>query len=430
MTADISGATIAPVQVAKGASAPVRSRAPAEGSSPGPGPVSFQSLLGALGFSSASLAGQDTASGKGSDEMPTLAPGIEPAIAPAIVPEAESVADTASVAAWSLLLVPNQAFAQLAPLSPDAGSAAGVPVGSALRAPVGGAPARGPLDGDSLPDDATHLSSEPADESVATPGRKAASWLLAHDGAEAGIADSKIVGSPRDFLARVEAARVASEADAGASRARAVGSGPMQPSIAVPVDAEGSGLRAYAAQRPAERFSQRSVAAAVAAAGGATPGPEGMSPGTSHGASPVYAPGAATPVPAAALAEKVHHWVARGVQNAQLQLDAFGGGSVDVSISVMGHDTIVDFRTDNAQARSMLLEAMPQLKQMLESEGLVFTGGFVGASGQRGAGSQRRDGSGQEGRDAAVRTGRVMPAGTAPADRSPGASGASIDLFV
>ena len=155
-----------------------------------------------------------------------------------------------------------------------------------------------------------------------------------------------------------------------------------------------------------------------------------MSPGTSHGASPVYSPGAATPVPATAVAEKLHHWVTRGVQNAQLQLDAFGGGSVNVSISVMGQETIVDFRTDHAQARSLLLEAMPQLKEMLEREGLVFSGGFVGESGQKGTGSQRREEGRQDGRVASARIGHVLAAGMAPSGRMPGTTGASIDLFV
>ena len=97
----------------------------------------------------------------------------------------------------------------------------------------------------------------------------------------------------------------------------------------------------------------------------------------------------------------------------------------------MGQETIVDFRTDNAQARSLLLDAMPQLKEMLEREGLVFSGGFVGESGQRGAGSQRRDENRHDGRDGTIRTGHQgMAAGMASSGRLPGATGATIDLFV
>ena len=113
--------------------------------------------------------------------------------------------------------------------------------------------------------------------------------------------------------------------------------------------------------------------------------------GTSHGASAVYAPGAMTPAPATAMAEKMHYWVSRGVQSAELQLDAFAGGTVDVSIAVKGDEAIVEFRTDQPQARQLLLDAMPQLKELLASEGLMLSGGFVGGSAQQGASSQRSD---------------------------------------
>ncbi len=425
MTVATSANTITPTQVPKGANTHARPRQPSDAQAPESGAASFQSLLGAIGFS------LDGSAGAALDDVPVQEPGSDAQL----VLRADAGPDVSRMPAWSDLSLPLQTPAPTSDGLDVAGST-GVLFGARPPAPFGDAtvplaPARDGLAGTVDLADATELAPEAAESPLSPSKSKAAPWLSAPGGAEAGMPDHKTVGSPRDFMARVEAARVASEADNGTSQFRsasAAGNATAQPLIAAQVDAEGSGLRAYAARRPAERFGQRSVAAAAA---GTTAGTEGVSPGTSHGASPVYSPGAATPVPATAVAEKLHHWVSRGVQNAQLQLDSFGGGSVDVNISVMGQETIVDFRTDNAQARSLLLDAMPQLKEMLEREGLVFSGGFVGESGQRGAGSQRRDENRHDGRDVTIRTGHQgMAAGMASSGRLPGATGATIDLFV
>lgn len=118
----------------------------------------------------------------------------------------------------------------------------------------------------------------------------------------------------------------------------------------------------------------------------------------SGGAASIYAtnasgvPGAGAtpdaPFPAGAssdVAHKVHYWVTRGAQNAELQLEAFGGGAVDVSISVRGNEAQVEFRSDQPDARRLLQDAMPQLRDLLRSEGLELAGGFVGGSAHRDA---------------------------------------------
>ena len=188
-----------------------------------------------------------------------------------------------------------------------------------------------------------------------------------------------------------------------------------------------AGLRAGPGARTHERGAARTLPSEVTGAGfvpwsDATPG--SSAPQT---ASPVFAPTAAAAVLPAALAQKMHYWVAGGVQSAELQLDAFGGGSVDVRIAVKGDEAFVEFRSDQAQARKLLLDAMPQLKELLAGEGLMLSGGFVGHSAQDPAAGSR------PGRPAGVRTASVpvqevpaLPA--APAQRL--SAGQAVDLFV
>ncbi len=471
MNASVGGGALALFQVARGAAAQARCLLQAEGAESEPGAMTFQSLLEAIGVSVAELPGPATES--------AFEPGLvsappERVFGPVALESAAPTAglEQAQASASPGLLIANQASVPApliaatgsspAPLISTVGSSPGPaiaaadlsPVSSFLAAgsspapliaaassssarstgilsgaPLGGAVALAP-DVGGLADEGSRPWSEATGVPSVATNPKGSSWLAVPGDTELEKSNNRFLGS-RDFLARVDAARVASEADANTSLARAAndaGKGTAQSLIAAPVDADGSGLRAYASRRPMERFGQRSLASAATAL--AVAGADSMSPGTSHGASPVYAPGAATPVSATTVAEKLHHWVLRGVQNAQLKLDAFGGGSVDVSISVMGQETIVDFRTDQPQARSLLLEAMPQLKELLEREGLVFSGGFVGESGPRDSGSQRQQGSRQDGRDGPAPSGRGVAAATAPAGRLPGAPGTSIDLFV
>lgn len=155
-------------------------------------------------------------------------------------------------------------------------------------------------------------------------------------------------------------------------------------------------------------------------------GPASSAP---QAANPVYAPTATAQLPGAALAQKLHFWVAGGVQSAELQLDAFGGGSVDVRIAVKGDEAYVEFRSDQPQARRMLLDTMPQLERLLAGEGLMLSGGFVGGSApnQSDGGSARRDrfaGTGPA-------LDRIVEApATAAATPMRAAVGSAIDLFV
>jgi flagellar hook-length control protein FliK len=233
--------------------------------------------------------------------------------------------------------------------------------------------------------------------------------------------------SSREFLARVEAARMAAEPDTATLRTAStpVGGAPSLGQVVSMFDAAAAGLHAGGALRSQERIQARMAGTGTAQGlvtwGDATP------VGTQHGASAVYAPGALTPAPATAMAEKVHYWVSRGVQSASLQLDAFAGGSVDVSIAVKGDEAIIEFRTDQPQARQLLLEAMPQLKELLASEGLMLSGGFVGTSTQQGRQSQGGGAPQTTAREALVGAPQATPGRTGVLDV---VSGGRVDLFV
>jgi flagellar hook-length control protein FliK len=110
-------------------------------------------------------------------------------------------------------------------------------------------------------------------------------------------------------------------------------------------------------------------------------------PGTIAGTDVPFAAGSSSEV-----AQKVHYWITRGVQSAELQLEAFGGSAVDISISMQGNEAQVEFRSDQPEARRMLQDAMPQLRELLRSEGLELSGGFVGTSAQQDP-QPKRDGT-------------------------------------
>jgi hypothetical protein len=156
-----------------------------------------------------------------------------------------------------------------------------------------------------------------------------------------------------------------------------------------------TGLRAGPGGRAHERAAARVDNLPDSANGGGfAPWADGGAGSSApQAASPVYAPTATTQLPSAALAQKLHFWVAGGVQSAELQLDAFGGGSVEVHIAVKGGEAYVEFRSDQPQARRMLLDTMPQLEYLMAGEGLMLSGGFVGGSAQyqSDGGSARRD---------------------------------------
>lgn len=149
------------------------------------------------------------------------------------------------------------------------------------------------------------------------------------------------------------------------------------------------------------------------------------------------------PVPAAAatvganvsdIAQQFHYWINADVQKAELQVDGMGGESVQVQISLNGNEAQVVFRTDQAQTRELLGQAMDTLDQMLRAQGMALGGGWVGASGGRGQSSQGQStpgtprGVGVSG----VAGVRVSPQGVATAVPVSGAgrSAQGVDCFV
>jgi flagellar hook-length control protein FliK len=102
--------------------------------------------------------------------------------------------------------------------------------------------------------------------------------------------------------------------------------------------------------------------------------------------------GTAMPSPETMVAEQVKYWISSGVQNAELTLDGFGKSPVEVSISLNGTEARVEFRTDQAEVRQVLEGSASQLKDLLQSEGMVLSGVSVGSSGQDGrTGSQEQE---------------------------------------
>ena len=127
------------------------------------------------------------------------------------------------------------------------------------------------------------------------------------------------------------------------------------------------------------------------------------------------------------VAEQVKYWISQDVQNAQIKLDGLGSKPVEVSISMSGNEAHVAFRTDELQTRGVLENAGTQLKDMLQSQGLVLSGVSVGTSGSGngGAGDPK---SRQSSRQGVV---NVIVASPAVAGPSTGqAAGRSLDLFV
>jgi hypothetical protein len=91
------------------------------------------------------------------------------------------------------------------------------------------------------------------------------------------------------------------------------------------------------------------------------------------------------------------YWVSSDLKNAEMKLDGFGEGSVEVSVSVHGNQTHVAFRTDDVQTRLAMEDANTALKDMLSNEGLDLAGLSVGTSSAGDGGSHDRR-SRQDGR--------------------------------
>lgn len=141
--------------------------------------------------------------------------------------------------------------------------------------------------------------------------------------------------------------------------------------------------------------------------------------------------GTAMPSPETMVAEQVKYWISSGVQNAELTLDGFGKSPVEVSISLNGTEARVEFRTDQPEVRQVLEGSASQLKELLQSEGMVLSGVSVGSSGQDGrSGSQEQE---RRPRPHNMKQASVMAPEPLTAARGTGANrlaGRAIDLFV
>ena len=194
-------------------------------------------------------------------------------------------------------------------------------------------------------------------------------------------------------------------------------------------DAAGGGFRAFASPRSSDRTGGRAMFLPLDATATGSVAPSSYAAPLASGAVPAMgadapmAPGASTEV-----AHKVHYWVTRGVQNAELQLDALGGTAVDISISLQGKEALVEFRSDQPEARRILQEAMPQLRAMLREEGLQLAGGFVNSSSQQKEGDARRDG--QQRASERAGTVSVSVADAVRTGRPGSASAHALDVFV
>ena len=95
------------------------------------------------------------------------------------------------------------------------------------------------------------------------------------------------------------------------------------------------------------------------------------------------------------LADQISGWVHKKTQSAELTLDAFGGSAVDVRISMTGSEAQVAFQSDSEATRQLLGGAVDQLRDLLQSQGLVLSGVSVGGSGASQAGGQSGSGEGR-----------------------------------
>jgi flagellar hook-length control protein FliK len=82
--------------------------------------------------------------------------------------------------------------------------------------------------------------------------------------------------------------------------------------------------------------------------------------------------------PEEVVAEQVSYWITQKRQSAQLTLDGGGGQPVAVSISMVGNEAHVAFSSNQAHTRDMLNGALPDLKNLLQGEGIILAGVSVG----------------------------------------------------
>ena len=130
------------------------------------------------------------------------------------------------------------------------------------------------------------------------------------------------------------------------------------------------------------------------------------------------------------LVEQVSWWMAQRSQGAELKLDMPDGAPVSVTVQVTGNEAHVAFRSDSPEARQWLGAALPQLKEMFGSEGLMLSGASVGHSGTGAEQEAARDAQ-RALRSNGVAGGSVGPEPAAlPAARPRTMTERALDLYV
>lgn len=231
----------------------------------------------------------------------------------------------------------------------------------------------------------------------------------------------------RSAAARFSQAQRVQEADMPLALAAASAAGAQETQLAgLPLESLGAFARGMMGSRDPDRKTQTATAAPSGVAGSAAWAEPGANSAGSSAAA-TFTLDAGLAAPEGAIAEKAHYWVMRGVQNAELRLDAFGGGQVEVSIAVQGSDAMVEFRSDQPEARRLLQDAMGQLRDLLKSEGMSLSGGFVGTSARQDPQPQGR----RTDRQPAIAR-MVLPqtAASSQLGAPPRQSGSSVDVFV
>ncbi len=447
MNVDVSNSSSAPLPVSKATASTARTRATTDGAHNADGGASFLSMLSALGASVSE---------------PTLEPAIsvppsEMSRANALETEGLLTAGQTSVDARPFVDAAKDMLQGVEGKTQDLGGRAALSVDPAnvqpthdavplQMAPLHPNAQAVPLHAGMLPRSAANAARQTAADAApdTEPANPSAEPLAPAPGAPVATKpDASAFGAGLRFASQADAAAAASDAtdeagvladpftaladlDAPSQRmVAATRAGLAVAPMASLFEAGATGVRTGPGGRNAERLSARQNG--PLAGTGFVSWHDAMPTGTSHGASPVYAPGAATPAPAAAVAQKMHYWVSRGVQSAELQLEAFGGGSVDVRIAVKGDEAFVEFRSDQPAARKLLQDAMPQLKELLAGEGLMLSGGFVGGSAQQQTGARDQSGRSPLARPAVALV-AVATIPVAPPVRT--VPGAAVDLFV
>lgn len=117
-----------------------------------------------------------------------------------------------------------------------------------------------------------------------------------------------------------------------------------------------------------------------------------------------FAAGFATPVPmmmqaanaanAQALANRISIMNAQNMQVAEMRLDPPNLGSVRIQLRLQGDQASIVFQAPNAQARDLLENSLPRLREMLEAEGMQLTDASVS---EESFANQDKEGSAQSG---------------------------------